>query len=163
MLLLGFEKGTVFTYVARSSNLSIVASIIRKTMGLGFSKRWVSFHKTTRIFFEGFSHPSCFRSEQYFLSALSFVSCFRFGCSDSFSDSFFVRFLLGFVWWLLFCVYFCSEDSVANDYRFLARRRADANQSSDFLYSSVVSLPSKIQISLMSCPSFILLRITRFM
>ena len=26
-------------------------------MGLGFSKRWVSFHKTTRIFFEGFSHP----------------------------------------------------------------------------------------------------------
>ena len=26
-------------------------------MGLGFSKRWVSFHKTTRIFFEGFSSP----------------------------------------------------------------------------------------------------------
>ena len=38
-------------------------SIIRKTMGLVFSKRWVSFHKTTRIFFEGFSHPSFFRSE----------------------------------------------------------------------------------------------------
>ena len=31
--------------------------IIHKTTGLGFSKRWVSFHKTTRIFFEGFSHP----------------------------------------------------------------------------------------------------------
>ena len=29
-------------------------------MGLGFSKRWVPFHKTTRIFFEGFSHTSFF-------------------------------------------------------------------------------------------------------
>ena len=32
--------------------------IIRKTTGLFFSKRWVSFHKTMRILFEGFSHPS---------------------------------------------------------------------------------------------------------
>ena len=34
-----------------------------QTTGFGFSKRWVSFHKTTRIFFEGFSHPSFFCSE----------------------------------------------------------------------------------------------------
>ena len=131
--------------------------------GVWFFKTMGFISQNDAYIFWGVFTPLFFCSEQYFLSALSFVSCFRFGCSDSFSDSFFVRFLLGFVWWLLFCVYFCSEDSVANDYRFLARRRADANQSSDFLYSSVVSLPSKIQISLMSCPSFILLRITRFM
>ena len=34
--------------------------IIPKTTGFGLSKRRVSFHKTTRIFFEGFSHPSFF-------------------------------------------------------------------------------------------------------
>ena len=34
--------------------------IIRKTIGFGFSKRWVPFHKTTRIFFEGFSYTSFF-------------------------------------------------------------------------------------------------------
>ena len=50
------ESTTSFTLVNK-------AGIIRKTMGLGFSKRWVSFHKTTRIFFEGFSHPSFFCSE----------------------------------------------------------------------------------------------------
>ena len=27
--------------------------VIPQTTGFGFSKRWVSFHKTTRIFFEG--------------------------------------------------------------------------------------------------------------
>ena len=51
--------------------------IIHKTTGLGFSKRWVSFHKTTRIFFEGFSHPFFApRSE----SVLLFVLSRRGGC-----------------------------------------------------------------------------------
>ena len=40
--------------------VKLLQYIIRKTMWMGFSKRWVSFHKTTRIFFEGFSHPSFF-------------------------------------------------------------------------------------------------------
>ena len=134
-------------------------------MGLFFSKRWVSFHKTTRIFFEGVSHPSFFVLNSTFFPRFRLFRAFGLGVLILFLIPFLFAFFffLGFVWWLLFCVYFCSEDSVANDYRFLARRRADANQSSDFLYSSVVSLPSKIQISLMSCPSFILLRITRFM
>ena len=41
--------------------------------------------------------------------ALSFVSVprFRFGCSDSFFVFFF---FLGFVWWLLLCVYFCIQE-----------------------------------------------------
>ena len=51
--------------------------IIHKTTGLVFSKRWDSFHKTTRIFFEGFSHPFFApRSE----SVLLFVLSRRGGC-----------------------------------------------------------------------------------
>ena len=38
--------------------MEFVVYIIPKTTGFGFSKQWVSFHETTRIFFEGFSHPS---------------------------------------------------------------------------------------------------------
>ena len=37
--------------------MEFVVYIIPKTTGFGFSKRWVSFHKTTRIFFEGFPSP----------------------------------------------------------------------------------------------------------
>ena len=54
-----------------------VTYIIRKTMGLGFSKRWVLFHKTTRIFFEGFSFPLflCL-SDSVFLFVFFFFSWF---------------------------------------------------------------------------------------
>ena len=58
---------------------ALLAYIIRKTMGLGFSKRWVSFHKTTRIFFEGFSHPSFFRSVLWVRSELALGSEFALG------------------------------------------------------------------------------------
>ena len=40
--------------------MEFVVYIILKTTGFVFLKRWVSFRKTTRIFFEGFSHTSFF-------------------------------------------------------------------------------------------------------
>ena len=49
--------------VQASAGYQDLSFIIPKMTGFGFSKRWVSFHKTTRIFFEGFSHPSFFRSK----------------------------------------------------------------------------------------------------
>ena len=69
--------------------------IIPKTTGFGLSKRRVSFHKTTRIFFEGFSHPSFFvlGSEsapgsgvaRLFVSLLFFArSCCFFACFSTF-------------------------------------------------------------------------------
>ena len=48
--------------VQASAGYQDLSFIIPKTKGFGFSKRWVSFHKTTPILFEGFSHPSFFRS-----------------------------------------------------------------------------------------------------
>ena len=88
--------------------------IIPKTTGFVFSKRRVSFHKTTRIFFEGFHTPlfcvwTVLSFRAFVCFALSFVSVprFRFGCSDSFFVFFF---FLGFVWWLLLCVYFCIQE-----------------------------------------------------
>ena len=46
--------------VQASAGYQDLSFIIPKTTGFGFSKRWVSFHKTTPILFEGFSHPSFF-------------------------------------------------------------------------------------------------------
>ena len=60
--------------------------IIPKTTGFGLSKRRVSFHKTTRIFFEGFSRPFfLFRalSRLRVLSSLWFVLRRRFVRSES--------------------------------------------------------------------------------
>ena len=74
---------------------SMIFFIIPKTTGFGLSKRRVSFHKTTRIFFEGFSHPSFFvlGSEsapgsgvaRLFVSLLFFArSCCFFACFSTF-------------------------------------------------------------------------------
>ena len=70
--------------------MEFVVYIIPKTTGFGSSKRWFSFHKTTRIFFEG-AHPSflcldstffprfcLFRAFVCVCFALSFVSVPRF-------------------------------------------------------------------------------------
>ena len=74
---------------------AIFRFIIPKTTGFGFSKRWVSFHKTTPILFEGFSHPffslwgmSSLRalSPLWFLSRRFFVLSSRF-CSFRFCFS----------------------------------------------------------------------------
>ena len=79
-------------------------------MGLSFSIRWVSFHKTTRIFFEGFSHPSFFRSGSEFAPgsefALGFGSAFLFVLSRCFIRfaSVFRSFLLPFCLFLHFFV-----------------------------------------------------------
>ena len=65
---------------------SMIFFIIPKTTGFGLSKRRVSFHKTTRIFFEGFSHPFfLFRalSRLRVLSSLWFVLRRRFVRSES--------------------------------------------------------------------------------
>ena len=82
--------------------------IIPKTTGFVFSKRRVSFHKTTRIFFEGFHTPlfcvwTVLSFRAFVCFALSFVSVprFRFGCSDSF-----FCFLL-FSWFCLVVVALC--------------------------------------------------------
>ena len=69
--------------------------VIPKTTGFGFSKRWVSFHKTTPILFEGFSHPFFFalgsesapgsESALLFVSLLCFArSCCFFACFSTF-------------------------------------------------------------------------------
>ena len=63
-----YKKGLVGPVTRRletvqaSAGYQDLSFIIPKTTGFGFSKRWVSFHKTTPILFEGFSHPSFFRS-----------------------------------------------------------------------------------------------------
>ena len=65
--------------------MEFVVYIIPKTTGVGSSKRWFSFHKTTRIFFEG-AHPSFL-----WLSAVLFL-VFRgsvLWLSDSFLFDFF--------------------------------------------------------------------------
>ena len=75
-------------------------------MGLFFSKRWVSFHKTTRIFFEGFSHTSFFAlgsdSAPGSEFALGFGSAFLFVLSRCFVR--FASVLHSFL--LLFCLFF---------------------------------------------------------
>ena len=83
--------------------------IIPKTTGFVFSKRRVSFHKTTRIFFEGFSHPSFFvlGSESAPGSGVArlFVSLLFFSLvlvAFSLVSPLFVvelYFFLDFVWW----------------------------------------------------------------
>ena len=107
-------------------------------MGLSFSKRWVSFHKTTRIFFEGFSHPSFFRSGFRLCSGFWVRSGFWVGvfvrsesvfCSFRFCFTlvlaafllvfplFVVKlyFFLDFVWWFWFCAYFCRAHLMCRD------------------------------------------------
>ena len=74
--------------------------------GVFFSIRWVSFHKTTRIFFEGFSHTSFFAlgsdSAPGSEFALGFGSAFLFVLSRCF-----VRFASVFhSFLLLFCLFF---------------------------------------------------------
>ena len=75
-------------------------------MGLSFSKRWGSFHKTTRIFFEGGHTPLFFAlgSDSALGSefALGFGSAFLFVLSRCF-----VRFASVFrSFLLLFCLFF---------------------------------------------------------
>ena len=50
--------------------------------GVVFSKRWVPFHKTTRIFFEGFSFPLflCLSDSVFFVRFLLFFVVLFDGC-----------------------------------------------------------------------------------
>ena len=133
-------------------------------MGVVFSKRWVSFHKTTRIFFEGFSHPSFFCSGFWLCSGfwvrsgfwvgafvrsesvLLFVSLLFFTRFCCFFAYFFVfsplflcgLFFLDFVWWFWFCAYFCSKERRDN--------HMSARKSAGFGCDSVLFLLYKLHV-----------------
>ena len=104
--------------VQASAGYQDLSFIIPKTTGFGFSKRWVSFHKTTPILFEGFSHPSFFSlwglsplrvlSRLWFLSPLWFLSRRFFVLSSRFC-SFRFCFSLALVAFSLFLHFFVVE------------------------------------------------------
>ena len=100
------EVGYHWPHFFLFQNLFVFEIIIRKTTGFGFSKRWVSFHKTTRIFFEGGGHTPlflfCALSRIRSLNSLRVLS--RFFCSFWVGASVFHSFLLPFFLFSLFFV-----------------------------------------------------------
>ena len=92
--------------------MEFVVYIIPKTTGWFFKTMGFISQNDAYIFWGG--TPLFFVSGQYFLSALLFVSRFRLCLFRAFDLGvliFFVFFFfLGFVWWLLLCVYFCIQE-----------------------------------------------------